>query len=1124
MTPTTRLVLALLVWQAADAAHAVPVTAPREPNQPRVRERSDGPQKSAAAFGLPEGFVAELFAAEPDVANPVAFSIDERGRVFVCETFRQNRGVTDNRNHDQAWKDADLQARTVADREAFHRRLLGPKATEYEAEDDRVRMLVDADGDGRADEVTVFADRFNRIVDGSMAGILARRGDVFITCIPALYRLRDADGDGRVGTGPPEREVLSTGYGVRVAYRGHDLHGLALGPDGRLYFTVGDRGYHVEHDDRVDTDPGAGAVFRCNLDGTGLEVVHHGLRNPQELAFDNLGNLFTVDNNSDGGDRARLVQIVPGGESGWNMAYQYLRDRGPWHREKLWHLQHEGQPAWIVPPLAHMTAGPCGFTAYPGTGLTPWFADRFFIVDFRGGPAGSTINTFRLRPEGASFAVADQDPTFKNILATDVEVGPDGDLWVADWVEGWTGSGKGRLWRFRPRDQDPTVVAEVRGLLAGDWTEIDRDRLVALLGHADRRLRLEAHWELARRDDAASLADVLASAAQPLLARVHAAWGIEQIARAGGTAAVAPLIAVGADAPWELRMVVARSLGEVPPDVPERAAARAGLADRLVDQHLHVRSAAAHALGRLGSREGDDPRVIEVLVALAAGPEPSDPHLRHAVAMGLAGAAKPHALAAFVTHDSSAVRLTACLALRRRADPHIALFLSDSSAPVALEAARAIHDLPIPAALPALAARAGDGPAADPFLRRAISAAERLGTPAGAAFVVAVLTRPDTSSELRQQALDALRNWKEPKPNNRVTNVWDPHTGERDPAHARIALQDALPSLIPAKDAVQGGPTLDEATRAALLETASTLGITEVRPLLVAWCLDPACSPASRARALDSLLAADDPGVLDVATRFTTEKHPILRTAARRVRVAKLPAAAVVPDLAAAAAAGGDVRERQAAVQLLGGLDHPAATQAVTDFVAALEADTLDAALELEVVEAAEKRLGPVRAEALAAARARGSDPLSAWRDVTAGGDPALGREVFFRNENASCVRCHKVDRTGGEVGPALDGIAAKRDRRHLLESIVHPDAHVEEAFRTTVIVTDAGKTVAGIVVSEDPTVVRLRGADGKIQAVPVATIEERASGPSAMPADLAAKISRRELRDLVEWLVTLKK
>jgi quinoprotein glucose dehydrogenase len=120
-------------------------------------------------------------------------------------------------------------------------------------------------------------------------------------------------------------------------------------------------------------------------------------------------------------------------------------------------------------------------------------------------------------------------------------------------------------------------------------------------------------------------------------------------------------------------------------------------------------------------------------------------------------------------------------------------------------------------------------------------------------------------------------------------------------------------------------------------------------------------------------------------------------------------------------------------------------------------------------------------------------------------------------------VRCHKAEKQGGDVGPALDGIGVKRDRSHLLESIVHPDAKVDEQYRTTVIVTDAGKTVAGIVVSEDGTELKLKTPDAKIETIPVASIDERTSGPSAMPADLAGKLTRREFRDLLEWLGSLK-
>ncbi|MGB8853171.1 MAG: PVC-type heme-binding CxxCH protein [Pirellulales bacterium] len=1033
--------------------------------------------------------------------------------------------MSDNRSHDAAWVDADIASQSVEDRLDYHVRLLGDRKKNWESADDRVRLLIDADRDGRADAASVFAERFNRVIDGSIAGILARRGDVFVTCIPNLYRLRDVDGDGKADTSPQERTILSTGYGARVAYRGHDLHGVTLGHDGRLYYTIGDRGYRIEHDGRVDTDPGAGAVFRCELDGSGLEVVAHGLRNPQELAFDDLGNLFTVDNNSDAGDKARLVHVMPGAEIGWNMAYQYFPDRGPWHQEKIWHLAHADQPAWILPPVAHITSGPSGFAAYPGTGLTPHFDGRFLIVDFRGGAAGSGVMSFRVQPKGAGFEACDQEMTFKGILSTDVEVGPDGAVWIADWVEGWNGSGKGRLWRFRPKDQDLAGVEEVRGLLAGDWSSLAEPRLVELLGHADRRLRREGQWELARRAAVGPLRRVIDDTGATTLARVHAAWGLEQIGRASpegpnGSAVVEGLVKAAADPAWQVRVAATRSLGELPADTAARPAMRAALRARLDDEHQHVRATAAIAAGRLGHRDGDDPGIVDRLVGLASTDIESDPAMRHAIVMGLSGAAHADAIAGLTSHADATIRLAACLALRRLADPRIAACLDDTNNRVVLEATRAIHDLPIPAALAALAAKAANGPAAAPFLRRAISAAERIGTPESAATLVRVVGRPDAPGPMRVMALDALRTWEQPSPKNRVTNVWQPHSLPRDAAVARAALEPALSGLL-----AGGGSTggFDEATRAALLATASALGIREVAPLLVAWCHDATCSPASRVKAFETLVAAANPAVLDIAATLVRDQQPLVRLAARGLRASKLPPGETVPELQAAVASP-NVAERQAAVVSLGRIDDQTARDAVASLAEQLVADSLDPALELEVLEAAAARLGAQKAADLTASRQKTEDPLTAWNDVLAGGDANRGRAVFLAKTEVSCVRCHKAEKQGGDVGPALDGIAAKRDRRHLLESIVHPDAKVDENYRTTVVVTDAGTTVAGIVVAEDGGGLKLKTPEGKIETIPLTSIEERLNGPSAMPADLAGKLTRRELRDLLEWLKGLTK
>ena len=381
-------------------AFAVPGEAESPAQEPTIASASDEGQQAIGNFHATGGLKIELVAAEPMLANPVAFTFDSQGRLYICETFRQKYGVEDNRGHAE-WLDDDLAAQTVADRATYIHKHLGEKAVEYTQYDDRIRLLDDTDGDGKFDKATVFADGFNsrrfRHRRRRARPRWQRLLHLHSRPVPApRYRRRR---QGRRAQEPAH------GYGVRFAFRGHDMHGLVLGPDGRIYFSIGDRGFNVTTPEGKQlVNPSSGAVLRCNPDGSQLEMIATGLRNPQELAFDDYGNLFTGDNNSDSGDQARLVYIVEGGDTGWRMEYQYLPDRGPFNREKIWHPYAEGQPvqpAYIVPPITNFASGPSGLAYYPGTGLPKHFDGRFFLCDFRGGPSNSGVRTFRLKPKGA---------------------------------------------------------------------------------------------------------------------------------------------------------------------------------------------------------------------------------------------------------------------------------------------------------------------------------------------------------------------------------------------------------------------------------------------------------------------------------------------------------------------------------------------------------------------------------------------------------------------------------------------------------------------------------------------------------------------------------------------------
>ena len=291
--------------------------------------------RAAREVKVPEGFKADLFAAEPMLSNPLAFCIDDWGRVWVAEAGRY--GGTPPRPQD------DLASRTVQDRIAKHKRD-HRNWKRFTTTQERIRLIEDLDADGRADRSTIFADGFNRIEDGLAAGILARGKDVWFTCIPNFWHLRDINGDGRADTRGP----YSSGYGVHTGYLGHDLHGPLFHVDGRIYFTCGDRGFNVVNleGERL-AYPNTGAVLRCNLDGSNLEVFHHGLRNPQDIVCDDYGNLFTGDNNADSGDPSRLIYCVEGGDSGWRSGYQFMYHKsyhlGPWNSERIWQRAFEGK-------------------------------------------------------------------------------------------------------------------------------------------------------------------------------------------------------------------------------------------------------------------------------------------------------------------------------------------------------------------------------------------------------------------------------------------------------------------------------------------------------------------------------------------------------------------------------------------------------------------------------------------------------------------------------------------------------------------------------------------------------------------------------------------------------------
>ena len=1090
------LTLVLLAISIADALDGQDT---REPDAPTVATASDEAKQQLGNFRLPPGWIGELWGAEPLVANPVALTIDRDGRIFVCETFRQEQGVTDNRSHDENWIDHDLAAQSVSDRIAYHRLLLPNQGVDYTRQDDRVRLLIDSDGNGQADIAKVFANRFNAIEDGSMAGVLVDGAFVYVTCIPHLWRLRDTNDDGIAD----DRVSLHSGFGVRVAFRGHDLHGLVKGPDGRIYFSVGDRGYHVETTEgKILADPESGAVFRCEPDGSGLEVFATGLRNPQELAFDQFGNLFTGDNNSDSGDRARWVYVLEGSDSGWRMAYQYLPDRGPFNREKIWHPFHKEQPAFIVPPVANLADGPSGLTYYPGTGIGAGLEDCFLMCDFRGTPSSSGIRAFRSRPKGAFFELADLSEPVWQILATDLAIGPDGFLYVSDWVNGWVGENKGRIYRFGDQQVlKSSAVREVQSLIQSGLGEHDLDSLVRLLAHQDQRIRMESQFELVRRS-ASKVLNEAASGSENLLARIHALWGLDQLARVTGNAHLAAVaIELLSDSNPEIRAQAARIVGDrrLEAGVVKLAAIVAR------DENPRVKMFAALAFSKL-----KHPTPGSFTAELNRNDE-RDPALRHALIMALANQDLDELIGFELEYGAIPSVRGMVVALRRQRSPRVAEFLVRNDVLVAEEVARAIHDLPIESAMPRLAGAVGSHPESTAFTHRALNACYRLGGKEHAASVARIAADDRFGLQMRMEAMLMLSRWDRPSPRDRVLGMWRP-IAERPNDDARIAFGIVFAELMTYSP--------DDLKRQAI-RAAGDLRIDRATETLLEIANDSNADVTLRAASLESLANCGVTESSTVALALARDTSPEVRAAALKLLVRTEPTQAVV--YLSEATRSADIRERQSAFAQLGALDLTEAT----DFLASAMAELLNGKIaddtRLDVVLAAEKHRNRLNVidESLDKYNAivPESELTRRFRDSLEGGDASRGRTIFIEWTQVSCLRCHRVGEDGGYVGPNLSDIGIKKDRRYLMESIVDPNRAIAENFDTVVILNDRGQVFSGIVNFENETSLRLLLPSGDMTTVDKQSIDERRTGKSSMPEDHTKHLTPADVRDLVEFL-----
>jgi quinoprotein glucose dehydrogenase len=255
----------------------------------------------------------------------------------------------------------------------------------------------------------ILDDFFDEVSDVA-GGLLIRAKDAFVTIAPDVWRLRDTNGDGVLD----EKTSISHGYGVHIGFSGHGMSNPIEGPDGKIYWNIGDIGANVTTAEGVKHEhPNSGIIGRSNPDGSDFEVYAHGLRNTHEFVFDEYGNLISSDNDGDHpGESERLVHVVEGSDAGWRSNWQYGKYTDPKNNSyKVWMDEQLFKPRWkdklhisFLRSRISIMARP-GCNTIPGTALGSEWKNKFFLVEFVGNPARSPIWSFGLKPKGASFVL-----------------------------------------------------------------------------------------------------------------------------------------------------------------------------------------------------------------------------------------------------------------------------------------------------------------------------------------------------------------------------------------------------------------------------------------------------------------------------------------------------------------------------------------------------------------------------------------------------------------------------------------------------------------------------------------------------------------------------------------------
>jgi putative membrane-bound dehydrogenase-like protein len=1042
-------------------------------------------EKSAAKLKPAAGLEATLWAAEPLLVNPTNFDIDSRGRVWVAEGLNYRLTRAGNRRF--------------------------PRIEEA----DRIKILEDTDGDGKADKATVFADRIFPVPMGiALEERYSKEGKyqgcrVFVGNSPDLLVLEDTDGDDKAD----KRYPLLTGFGGVDS--DHGVHGMVLGLDGKLYFTHGDGCCSVQQNHserpqnfdvidksgrRVSTDQLANTL-RVNRDGTEFEIICDRQRNNYETCLNSFGNIFTSDNDDDGNRGCRVIWAMDGGH------YGYKTPGSPRH----WGEDVPGN----VPKLVGTGNGsPCGIMVYEGELLPSEYRGGVLEVD-----AGTRqVNFFPITRHGAAFRteykvfLSGDDPWFRPV---DACAAPDGSVFVADWYDAGVGGHAfsdqttGRIYRVAPKGHKSQKVkvdfATLDGLIAGL-----KSPNVAMQDAARRCL-------IAQGEDprvAAAVGEVAVHDADPIY-RARALWGWHAIG--GDAVAMAALTAL------------ANHQNE--PRIREQAVRILG---RDCSENGHVEPAAGNLQKRLLH-----PDNLGALLALADDP---DAGVRREVILAFrnlpadkVGDALRKLTASWDGQDRWYLEALG-LALEKRESSFITqLFDGTLFGELDLERSGQDGNVAVPPFFPAdrneafISAGTPDQRATG--LSKYLGLAWRLHRREAIPLLKRVAPHL-RAMELQQAIDDVLERMTEPETAGLVAEL---ALQARDPSQKQLWCAMLARRLAAGWRRSRNDPSverlieraLDDAdTRMKGIELAVATGEGRYRAKIEALAGDVKLPEDARAAAVEAIgsLSNTASPIVDQLIASVRGKRSSTATAEAAVR-----AIARAPD--SLARLTGLLSEKEYPL----GLRREALHSLIEKWgggarvIALLREKKLPEDLKAQAAAllytARDPRIRNEAATLVPPPKTAAGRPLPPASELLRReGNADHGRDVFFRSTLNSCATCHRVQGRGQWIGPDLSTIGVKYGRDELLHSILSPSAAIGLAYRSVVAALATGRVVTGLVVEDTPARLVVKTAEGERVVIDPSSVEERStSDVSLMPEGLAQTMTDQELVDLLAFLGTLR-